>query len=393
MSYIIVNILKSKCQEDMKIAVYHNLPSGGAKRALFEYVRLLSKDNKFDLYTLSTSSEKTCLPLKNYLNKLVIYQAKFNKGFFSYLKFLYINLPKIQRKIAYDINQSNYDLVWVNHDFFTKSPVLVNYIKNIPVIYYCHEPPREFYEPLKFHTSNIRNIIANLFRYPIKKIDFYSVRRINKIVTDSQFMKKKINKIYGVNPIVIKVGVDTTLFKNLKLKRHDFLLSVGALVKLKGFDFLIKALALIPKEYRLPLVIIGNGGRDIEYFVNLAKINKVKLSIKRNINDSELVKYYNRAFLMLYAPILEPLGLVSLEAMACCLPVLGINEGGIPEAISDQEFLTKRNYKEFSNKLTYFLKNRNIIEDKRVLVRNYIKQNWRWQIGAKQLQKIFNDMK
>jgi len=377
----------------MKIAIYHNLPSGGAKRALFEYVRLLSKDNKFDLYTLSTSSEKTFLPLKSFLNKLIIYKVKFNKGFFPYLNFLYIYLPKIQKKIAYDINHRNYDLVWVNHDFFTKCPILVNYIENIPVIYSCHEPPREFYEPLKFHTSNIRNIIANFFRYPIKKLDFFSVKKISRIVTDSQFMNKQLNRIYGVKPIVINVGVDTTLFKNLKLKRHDFLLSVGALVKLKGFDFLIKALALIPKEYRLPLVIIGNGGRDIKYLNNLAKINEVKLIIKRNVNDTELVEYYNRAFLMLYAPILEPLGLVSLEAMACCLPVLGINEGGIPETISDKEFLTKRDYKEFSNKLTYLLKNRNIVNSRRVLIRKYIKQYWKWEIGAKQLQKIFNDMK
>ena len=35
----------------MKIAVIHNLPDGGAKRALFDWIKGLSEKHELDLYT------------------------------------------------------------------------------------------------------------------------------------------------------------------------------------------------------------------------------------------------------------------------------------------------------------------------------------------------------
>ena len=39
----------------MNIAVFHNLPSGGGKRALYEQVRRLSEKHTIDVYTLSSA--------------------------------------------------------------------------------------------------------------------------------------------------------------------------------------------------------------------------------------------------------------------------------------------------------------------------------------------------
>lgn len=44
----------------MKIAVYHNLPSGGGKRALFEMTRRLAEQHTVDVYTLSTAEHEFC---------------------------------------------------------------------------------------------------------------------------------------------------------------------------------------------------------------------------------------------------------------------------------------------------------------------------------------------
>ena len=52
----------------MKIALYHNLPSGGAKRSLYETVRRLTADYHNDVHTLSTADESFC-DLRPFVNK------------------------------------------------------------------------------------------------------------------------------------------------------------------------------------------------------------------------------------------------------------------------------------------------------------------------------------
>jgi len=42
----------------MKIAVVHNLPPGGQKRALYEQVKRLSYKHHLDLFTLSSTNEQ-----------------------------------------------------------------------------------------------------------------------------------------------------------------------------------------------------------------------------------------------------------------------------------------------------------------------------------------------
>ena len=59
----------------MKIAVFHNLSSGGAKRALYGNVNYLSKKNEIDVFIPSTANEDY-LPLKNIVNNLKIFPVK-----------------------------------------------------------------------------------------------------------------------------------------------------------------------------------------------------------------------------------------------------------------------------------------------------------------------------
>jgi hypothetical protein len=48
----------------MKIAVFHNLPSGGAKRALHGNIKYLVKEHEVDVFVPSTANEDY-LPLEN----------------------------------------------------------------------------------------------------------------------------------------------------------------------------------------------------------------------------------------------------------------------------------------------------------------------------------------
>ena len=59
----------------MKIAVFHNLPSGGGKRALYNNVNYLVKDNEVDVFVPSTANEDY-LPLKGIVDNLTVFPVK-----------------------------------------------------------------------------------------------------------------------------------------------------------------------------------------------------------------------------------------------------------------------------------------------------------------------------
>ncbi len=67
--------------------------------------------------------------------------------------------------------------------------------------------------------------------------------------------------------------------------------------------------------------------------------------------------FYNRARLCVYAPYLEPFGLVPLEAMACGTPVVAVKEGGIRESVVHGEtgILTERDEAAFADAVTTLL--------------------------------------
>src|SRR4030042_5502310 len=161
----------------MKIAVFHNIPTGGAKRTVYEKVKYLSRTHDIDLFEY-TNTKENVWDLRPFVNK--IYRFPFSLGsklprFLSRIEKDYKNfilLKKVSKKIARKINKANYDLVLVHPDVFTESPFILRYLK-IPHIYYCQEYLRQAYEPelhivdnisvfKKLYESFMRNIRKNI---------------------------------------------------------------------------------------------------------------------------------------------------------------------------------------------------------------------------------------
>ena len=44
----------------MRVALFHNAPSGGAKRAIYEWTRRLATSHDVDVYTLTTADHAFC---------------------------------------------------------------------------------------------------------------------------------------------------------------------------------------------------------------------------------------------------------------------------------------------------------------------------------------------
>lgn len=376
----------------MKIAVAHNLPPGGQKRALFEQVKLLSQKHTLDLYTLSSTNE-SFLPLAPYVRKHETVPYTQPKHFPQSVFSLYTELPQAYKHMAAKIDSKKYDVVLVNPCYLTQAPYILRYLAT-PSLYYCCEPKREFYEAVP-RISNRWTYLATLpFRLPLKTIDQTSARAATRVITCSHYAQEKLENAYGVSPVINYLGVDTSLFRPTSKKKENMVITVGEFSLLKGHDFIIRSLALISEKERPKLVIIGPGGIEKSYLEDLARSVRVHITFLQNISDSDLVTFYNRAKAFVYAPLGEPFGLVLLEAAACGLPVVAVAEGGVKEILSVGHFgvSVARNEAAFSQAVQHTLSHP-YTKEKINAQYAYVKKVWSWDKSVSELEKYLSEIK
>ncbi len=399
-------------KKKLKIAVFHNLPSGGAKRSLHMYINYLtSRGHIVDVFIPSTANEDY-LPLRGIASNIVEYEVK--GSFFRnriYSMFSYVpaiikkesvsNVMSVEKKIAEDINSLDYDIVYCEQDQFTMTPVILQYLKK-PTVYYCQQPIRkdDIIKKVNKHKKRTgffsRPIIRQLADYYVGNVesndyerDYEFAQYAKHLLANSYFSHESILKQYGKNARVSYIGVDTRIFRPLGLPRDKFVLSVGTCIPPKGYDFLIRSLANIQKESRPKLVIVGNDSDEgwVNYLKSLASKLTVKLDIRTQISDEKLVELYNRAMLVVYAPYLEPFGYVPLEAMACGTPVVGVREGGLRESIVHNRtgLLTPRDERDFAKAIVKLLTNYQLWRECAHNGINYINSYWTLEKAGERL--------
>jgi glycosyltransferase involved in cell wall biosynthesis len=214
----------------------------------------------------------------------------------------------------------------------------------------------------------------------------------------------------GADPEKIRVlhnGVDVNRFRPLtgvkdemrkKLgisKDSSVVLTVRRLVYKNGIDTLIEsAKEAIKKNTRLFFLVVGKGP-DLEK----VKEKIEQLGIQENfrltgfISDEDLPFYYNVAdFFVLPSKSGEGLPLVALEAMACGVPVIATNVGGISEVIEegygklvppDSPDSLAEAILEFSHSDLLALKND---------LRKMVEQKYSWDRNVEKLVEIYEEL-
>ena len=335
----------------MKIAVFHNLPSGGAKRALYGYVEYLTKNNhQVDVFVPSTANEEF-LPLDRVASNVHVFPVSSTIGNSIYSTIKYIppqikkvslrDLEKTQQNIAQVINNGSYDIVFSEQDQFTMAPFLLKYLKK-PHVYYCQQPLRndavsEVIFPRKKNNilGSLKSLGSNIVVKRGLNIDKSNSNYSEYTLSNSYFSRESILRMYGINSHVSYLGVDPEMFKPIEIPEEKFILSVGTFTPEKGHGFLVDSLALIDSEIRPKLIVVSNSSYPPwkTYLEKHAAELNVDMEILSLIKDDELAILYNKAELVVYSPYLEPFGLVPLESMACGTPVVAVKEGGVRETV------------------------------------------------------------
>ncbi|MTK63436.1 MAG: glycosyltransferase family 4 protein [Methanobacterium sp.] len=390
----------------MKIAVFHNLPSGGAKRALYGTINyLINKGHSVEAYLPSTADEDF-LPLNELVDEVHLYHVKSTMGGWLYSSFKYIppfiknislrDLEAAQRDIAGNINNSDHDVVLCEQDQYTLSPFFLKYI-NKPTVYYCQQPTRDeailtkLEKMVENQPNKIKEAIFNYSDNRDQKIDIQNAQYAKYIIANSYYSRESILKGYGLNSYVSYLGIDTTIFRNMNLPVEDHVLSVGTITPTKGYDFLIESLSLIKPESRPKLIIAANHSINEwkNYIVNLANKLGVNLEIMDMVDDEKLVELYNTSKLVLYAPYLEPFGLVPIESMGCGTPVIGVKEGGVRETVLENKtgVLVERDPQKFADAVTQTLNNKTKLHEMGKNSINEVERFWTLEHAGERIEK------
>lgn len=131
--------------------------------------------------------------------------------------------------------------------------------------------------------------------------------------------------------------IDMEKFKKIpnakaKLKWNDkfIVLFVGRLIPEKGIKELLESFILWDKKITLVIAGVGPLGEEVKKY---ALKNKQILFLGA-IDNRSLPLYYSASNLLIVPSVGEEgFGRVVIEALACELPVIGSNRGGIPEAM------------------------------------------------------------
>lgn len=218
------------------------------------------------------------------------------------------------------------------------------------------------------------------------------LKKVDYLFACSEFNAKQIEEYTGIKPLVLPYAIDTELFKpqikdislkeELGINNEIVIITVCRLVGWKGVQYSIKAIGKLIKEgYFIKYLIIGDG----EEKENLEKLAS-DLNITKNviflgsINNTNLPKYYSIADIAVFPSIAnETFGISIAEAMACGVPVISTNVGGIPEVVANAGFLVPpKNEISIADKIKFLIENPAIKQEISIRGRNRIVEKFSW---------------
>lgn len=339
----------------MRIAVWHNLPSGGGKRALSDHLKgLTDRGHTVEIWS-PPHPDPSFLPFEAYGPCHTVplerrQQANSRLGrwrqTFSEADRLAEAHAIHAQRVAAEIGD-RFDLVFANTDLHFHAPFLGRFA-HVPSVLYLQETNRPLYQALpelpwlapKTELGlKARLVDAATIRRTRRmgREEVENARVFKQILVNSAFSRECLLAAYGVESQVCYLGVDTNRFTCLDLPRESWVVGSGAFIPAKRIGFVIEALATLPASVRPPLRWIGNmaNPEHLRELTRLAEQGGVQFEPRVAVTDSELVETLNRAALMVYAPRLEPFGYAPIEANACGTPVVAVAEGGVRETVVD----------------------------------------------------------
>jgi len=305
----------------MKVALIQDwLTVIGGSEYVFKEIASLYPDA--DIYTLVARDET--------IESLGLQGHKVTTSFIQRLPFAktkYRNYLPLFPLAIEQFDLSAYDLVISSSHAVAKG--VMTHSGQVHVCY-CHSPMRyawdlyhQYIKESKLD-SGIKGFFVKLVLHRIRQWDIISTNRVDHFISNSDYIGRRIKKIYNRDSITIYPNVAVQNF-GVSLDREDFYFTCSRMVPYKKIDLIVEAFNQMPDK---KLVVIGDGP-DFKKIQKLAAQNITLMGYQ----PFEVLKHYmSKAKAFVFAAE-EDFGILPVEAQACGTPVIAYGKGGVLESV------------------------------------------------------------
>jgi len=305
----------------LKIAIIHDwlVTNAGAEKALKAIIELYSDADIFCLVDFLDQAQRDEILQGKSTTTTFIQKLPFSKNKFR-------NYLPLFPKAIESLDLSKYNLILSSSWAVAKG---IQKREDQLHICYCHTPIRyawDLYDQYTLQLKQPKKVLVQQSLKYIRSWDIQSLNRVDYFISNSYFVKTRINRIYKKDAKVIYPPIDINKF-TLEEQKENYYLSASRLVSYKKTKLIVEAFNKMPDKI---LVIIGDG----EEYTTIKQIAKSNIKVLGYQNDEILIKYMQKAKAFVYAAI-EDFGIIPLEANSCGTPVIALDQGGTKETIKD----------------------------------------------------------
>ena len=274
--------------------------------------------------------------------------------------------------------------------------------KNIPLVITYHGDPERDLGGIVYKTG-----VFFYAKYVLKKVLSHAdviISPSERYINESRFLGKYRDKI-----VVIPNGVNIENFDIQYSKEEcraklglpideNIILFVGNLSPYKGPDVLIRAMPEILKKVSDTKVVFVGSGRMKEELEKMCKKTGVEKYVKFAgfVEESLKPLYYRAAdvFCLPSTMSTESFGIVNLEAMACGVPIVASNIGGVPDVVKDGEnglLVPPKDLEALADAIIYLLENEEVRSKMGKNGRKKV-EDYSWEKIAEETERLYELM-
>ncbi len=268
--------------------------------------------------------------------------------------------------------------------------------KDVPFIltYHCDLEIPHTYGPF----------IVNLYQ---RTFGTYTVSRADKIVTTTPSYGATSKAVWHREADIIPNAVDEERFhpsndgskvrEKLGLEDETLITYVGRIVYHKGLEYFVRAAKYLEEE-NVQFLLIGTGDfrTELENIIEREGIED-KVMFAGRVSNEELPNYYAATDIFVLPSVsrLEAFGIVALEAMASCVPVIVSDIPGVRDVIDEGKhgLLTEpMNSEDLAGKIRTLIENPDMADRMGKNGRKRVEEKFTWSKVAKEIEEVYESI-
>jgi glycosyltransferase involved in cell wall biosynthesis len=313
----------------MKVAIIHDWLTtyAGAEKVLEEILKIYPEADVFSTVDHLEDKDRAFLQNKK-VNTTFIQNLPFSKK--KYRNYLPLMPFAIEQ---FDLSQ--YDLI-LSSSYAVAKGVITG--PDQLHISYVHSPIRYAWDLQAQYlkesnlTKGPKSLLARYLLFNIRNWDYRTANGVDHFLSNSDFIGKRIEKVYRRQSTTIYPPVDVHRFQ-MKKEKDDFYVTASRMVPYKKIDLIVSAFSKMKDK---KLIVIGDGP-DFKKIHAKAGDNVQLLGYQPY---EVLVDHMQRAKGFVFAAE-EDFGITPVEAQACGTPVIAFGKGGSLETVKSIDTSTK----------------------------------------------------